>query len=548
MPTPAPQLLSQAPPAVLPLLLSDLFVMSRDGGTLWQALLSDLQTLMLLNAPLAGAPTAPTLASPADSSTGVVNAAFFQTALAYYRGLANGLAPLDASQKIPLANLPATAITDTFVVASQAAMLALTAERGDVAVRTDLNKSFILKTDDPTVLAHWQELLTPTDAVLSVFGRVGAVVQMAGDYVASQITNDSGVSGGTVKAALDALAALIAALATTVTANDGLAVHKAGLETITGVKNIARLLSGGVTDDTVTPHQGIGAGSFLRFGLTTADCSLFAGAAGNGFFGVGAYWNGANFVATATTAVLIGGVGANFGVYIDSGLVAGNTFTPTLRISSTSATASLGVRLAFKAGGTAAATGPAFFTAGGPLTTPVAGNLEYGADGRWFLTKPGPVRFSVGGVLFDHFADAGNGTTVETDLYSDSTPAGLLDVNGNKITARYGLSTVANALATRRVKVYYAGTLVLDTGALTTAVARYIDVNVLVIRETAAIVRVVASAAVDGQANTTQVTRITGLTLANAQILKITGTAAGVGAATNDIVANIGTVRFDPAA
>jgi hypothetical protein len=55
-------------------------------------------------------------------------------------------------------------------------MLALsTAERGDVAVRTDLNKSFILKGDDYSKLEDWQELLTPTDVVLSVDGRTGVV-------------------------------------------------------------------------------------------------------------------------------------------------------------------------------------------------------------------------------------------------------------------------------------------------------------------------------------------------------------------------------------
>lgn len=80
------------------------------------------------------------------------------------------------SRKLQNSDLPAIAITDTFVVASQAAMLALSAaERGDVAVRTDLNKSFILKGDNPASLSDWQELLTPTDAVLSVDGRTGVV-------------------------------------------------------------------------------------------------------------------------------------------------------------------------------------------------------------------------------------------------------------------------------------------------------------------------------------------------------------------------------------
>ena len=92
------------------------------------------------------------------------------------KGAANGLATLGGDSKIPAAQLPAIAITDTFVVASQAAQTALTAETGDIAVRTDLNKSYILMVNDPTIFANWQELLTPTDAVLSVNGFTGAVV------------------------------------------------------------------------------------------------------------------------------------------------------------------------------------------------------------------------------------------------------------------------------------------------------------------------------------------------------------------------------------
>jgi len=61
-------------------------------------------------------------------------------------------------------------------------MLALSnAQEGDVAVRTDLNKSFILKTTGYATLANWQELLTPTDVVTSVNGSTGAVtITLAG--------------------------------------------------------------------------------------------------------------------------------------------------------------------------------------------------------------------------------------------------------------------------------------------------------------------------------------------------------------------------------
>lgn len=98
------------------------------------------------------------------------------TAAAKDFGTAEGNVPvLGAGGKLSEAVIPAIAITDTFVVDSQSAMLALKAQQGDVAVRTDVNKTFILKTAPATTLANWVELETPTDAVTSVNGLTGAV-------------------------------------------------------------------------------------------------------------------------------------------------------------------------------------------------------------------------------------------------------------------------------------------------------------------------------------------------------------------------------------
>ncbi len=57
--------------------------------------------------------------------------------------------------------------------------------------------------------------------VLSVFGRVGAVVAANGDYNSTQVTNSSGVAGATVTAALNTLAGLIASLTTGVSSGFG---------------------------------------------------------------------------------------------------------------------------------------------------------------------------------------------------------------------------------------------------------------------------------------------------------------------------------------
>lgn len=67
-------------------------------------------------------------------------------------------------------------ITDIFVVANQAAMLALTdAKQGDFAIRTDLGTTFALKQEPAATLANWVELPTPAAPVLSVNDKTGVV-------------------------------------------------------------------------------------------------------------------------------------------------------------------------------------------------------------------------------------------------------------------------------------------------------------------------------------------------------------------------------------
>lgn len=94
---------------------------------------------------------------------------------------------LDANGKLVESVIPAVAITEVFVVDSQAAMLALNAQVGDVAIRTDVNRSYILQTVPASTLDNWKELLTPTDSVLSVNGKSGTVV-LTGADIASTFT------------------------------------------------------------------------------------------------------------------------------------------------------------------------------------------------------------------------------------------------------------------------------------------------------------------------------------------------------------------------
>lgn len=111
------------------------------------------------------------------------------------------VAILDSEGKIPVSMIPAVAISQAFVVSSQAAMLALTAQVGDVAKRTDLGYSFILSAEPASTLSNWVQL---TDDVLAQLGLPTGATQVGA-------TDDSGANT-TVQGAL-ALKASYAALA-----------------------------------------------------------------------------------------------------------------------------------------------------------------------------------------------------------------------------------------------------------------------------------------------------------------------------------------------
>lgn len=157
------------------------------------------------------------------------------------------VATLDGTGKVPAGQLPAIAITDTFAAGSQAEMLALAAQKGDIAVRSDLNKSFVLATDDPSALANWKELLTPPDAILSVAGLTGAIGASA------------------LKSALAVSAGEVSGLGAAATLNVGSGLSSGGGNLSANVTNVA-----GRTGAVTLAQADIS-------GLTTTDAPQFAG-------------------------------------------------------------------------------------------------------------------------------------------------------------------------------------------------------------------------------------------------------------------------------
>jgi hypothetical protein len=144
------------------------------------------------------------------------------------KNIANGIAGLDSNGKVPFEHIPATAIAEVFVVSSQAAMLALDAGVGDIAIRSDLNKSFILRVTPATTLSNWNELLTPIDAVLSVDGATGAV-----DLTGVYLNKTTGVLAGN----LNANSHKVTNLATPTNSAD--AATKAYVDTVAGSADAA---------------------------------------------------------------------------------------------------------------------------------------------------------------------------------------------------------------------------------------------------------------------------------------------------------------------
>lgn len=154
--------------------------------------------------------------------------------------------------------------------------------------------------------------------------------------------------------------------------------------------------------------------------------------------------------------------------------------------------------------------------------------------------------------ILDHIADGASTSTdgTEDDLFTDTLDAGLLAVNGEKVMAKTHVQTVPQHIAdTRRIKQYFGGTLIWDSGALTLAAGSDFEISTVIIRKDATTALCLVSVVTTSVSTVpcVQQTVVTA-TLSEAQILKTTGIAAGTGAASGDIVATMGTAQWQPAA
>lgn len=129
----------------------------------------------------------------------------------------SGLASLDSGGFVPVAQLPPIALSEYLgTVASQAAMLALTGQRGDWCIRTDTSPSstWVLNAEPSSSLANWTQLPQPAVPVTSVAGRTGAVVLTKTDVGLSNVDNTSDAAKPVSTATTTALAGKAASVHT----------------------------------------------------------------------------------------------------------------------------------------------------------------------------------------------------------------------------------------------------------------------------------------------------------------------------------------------
>lgn len=185
------------------------------------------------------------------------------------------------------------------------------------------------------------------------------------------------------------------------------------------------------------------------------------------------------------------------------------------------------------------------------------GNVN--ADTIWTLSSNGP--FTIGTTDLNWVAQNGadvradftsnvatGANTTETDLHSWTAPANLLGKDGDKIVATFS-GIFANNVNTKRLRLKYNASTILDTGILTGNAAGTWVIEVTIMRISSTSVRYAAKAFVNGVTVTTPVVTMAELSVTNhtaTKILKVTGQNGS--SVASDIVARMSTIEYAAAA
>lgn len=176
---------------------------------------------------------------------------------------------------------------------------------------------------------------------------------------------------------------------------------------------------------------------------------------------------------------------------------------------------------------------------GTSLTTAQANSIEN--DKGLLYTKSNDLRMNVVGVVKDFYSNAGNASGgAETDLYSWSSPANTLAVDGDKLTATYGGIATNNPL---RMKIVFAGNTLLDTGVIEPDATGAWVADVMVMRTSSTTARVVGRLTVPLTPPYTYTfqSTVSSLSFTGSNILKVTG----FGDSADFVVAQLGSIKFE---
>lgn len=188
---------------------------------------------------------------------------------------------------IPTSQIPAIALTDFLgATASQAAMLALTGQRGDWTKRTDQHLTYVLAADDPTQLASWVALEYPTAPVTSVNGQSGTIVLAAADVgaastgaLADELTARAAAVSGEASARSAADALLSTAITDEATARAAAVTAEASARAAAVSGEAATrssadsALSTAITDEATARAAAVTAEASARAAAVTAEAS-----------------------------------------------------------------------------------------------------------------------------------------------------------------------------------------------------------------------------------------------------------------------------------
>jgi len=258
--------------------------------------------------------------------------------------------------------------------------------------------------------------------------------------------------------------------------------------------------------------------------------------------GTSARNSGRDLNITGGNAYSVSGNGNGGNIIISGGTGHGSGVGGNVGIFKTSPTSKLHIT----AGSATANTAPLQMDSGAVETTIRSGIFEY--NNSFYFSNSALNRIGVPGRIFESFADGGNSSTTETDLHTYTTKANTLLNNGESLEVEYGGSFVSSATATRQIKIYFGGSVILDTGALTLTLSSQWTAYITIMRKNSTTVRYMCSLTTEGAALAayTSAGELGSLTLSNTNIVKVTGTAAGTGAASNDIVLKIAKGNWEP--